>query len=303
MRKIAYFVFNLFLIILFCQPAQSRQQSEGQLLFSFGVIADVQYADAEQAGKRNYRGTIKTLERTVPRLNEHELSFVASLGDLIDRDYESFAKPIALMDQSKSKVHYVLGNHEFSVEDHLKKTVPRLLNNPKRYYSFNVDNFRMLILNGMEESMDAYPEGSRKYKTGEERYQQLKSSGANNARTYNGGLGKKQRNWLARELRKAERKDEKVILFCHFPLLPENGLQLWDNREVLRRIEDSDAVVAYFSGHHHAGNYVLEDGVHHLTFKGMVESAAEVSGGIVEVYEDKLIIHGLGEQEDQILEF
>lgn len=229
MIKIRSLICTFFLLGFFLQTATAQNPSEqGPKLFSFGVIADVQYADIDQVGKRNYRGSLKKLEQSVQLLNQHDLSFIASLGDLIDRHFESFEKPLELMSHAKAKIHHVLGNHEFLVEDPLKIKVSRLLNNPKRYYSFETNGFVMVILNGMEESMDAYPKDSRKYREGESRYQQLKSRGANNAQTYNGGLGKKQLKWLGKILKRAEKNDQKVILFNHFPLLPENGLQLWE---------------------------------------------------------------------------
>lgn len=294
----------LLLLNLFGHDALSQSTpQEDKKLFSFGAMADVQYADIDQVGKRYYRGSLQKLENSIQLLNQYELSFIASLGDLIDRDFNSFEQPLQLMTTSKTAIHHVLGNHEFMVEDQLKKKVAKLLENPKRYYSFEKDGFVMVMLNGMEESIEAYPKGSKKYKKGMAVYQRLQSEGANNAQTYNGGLGKKQLKWLGKVLKRAGKKHKKVIFFCHFPLLPENGLQLWDNREVLDMIDSSKSVVAYFSGHHHSGNYVVNEGIHHLTFKGIVEAEADASFGIIDVYPDRLSLKGFGDQEDQVMGF
>lgn len=304
MIKLSPLIGTFLLLGILFQTAYGQNEKEKEpKLFSFGVIADVQYADADQVGKRNYRGSLGKLEQTIQQFNQYELSFIASLGDLIDRDFESFASPLAIMAEAKAPIHHVLGNHEFSVEDSLKKEVAVLLKNPKRYYSFVEKGFLMVVLNGMEESMDAYPKNSKNYKKGSARYQQLKSSGANNAQTYNGGLGQKQTRWLEHELKRAEKMGLKAILYCHFPLLPENGLQLWDNREVLVLLKKNTAVVAWFSGHHHEGNYEQEKGIHHLTFKGMVEAKSDISFGIIDVYQDRLVITGFGDQEDRNLKF
>ena len=40
-----------------------------------------------------------------------------------------------------------------------------------------------------------------------------------------------------------------------------------------------------------------------LTFKGMVEAMTDRSYGIVDVYRDRLVINGFGDQEDRTLEF
>lgn len=303
MTKVPFLICIYFLIGVFSSPAIGQHSETETKLFSFGVLADVQYADVEQVGKRNYRGSLEKLVNSIQGMNQYELSFIASLGDLIDRDFESFASPLALISEARAPIHHVLGNHEFSVKDNLKKEVPGLLNNPKKYYSFETHGFVMVILNGMEESMGAYPEDSNKHREGLDKYEHLKSKGANNAQTWNGGLGKKQFQWLGKVLTRADKMGHQVILFNHFPLLPENGLQLWENREVLEMLNKHQSVVAYFSGHHHEGNYVEENGIHHLTFKGMVEAMSDSSYGIIDVYKDRLVINGFGDQEDRILKF
>jgi hypothetical protein len=303
MIKLSPLIGTFLLLGIFFQTVNGQNEKGKPKLFSFGVIADVQYADADQVGKRNYRGSLPKLDQAIQQFNQYELSFIASLGDLIDRDFRSFASPLAILSEAKAPIHHVLGNHEFSVEDSLKKEVAVLLQNPKRYYSLVEKGFLMVFLNGMEESMDAYPTNSKNHIIGSARYQQLKSSGANNAQTYNGGLGQKQTRWLEHELKRAEKMGLKTILFCHFPLLPENGLQLWDNREVLDLLKKYTSVVAWFSGHHHEGNYVQEKGIHHLTFKGMVEAESDSSLGIIDVFPDRLVINGFGDQQDQTLKF
>ena len=53
-------------------------------VFRFGVVADVQYADKDTAGKRHYRTSLERLRQCVTELQGHELEFVVQLGDLID---------------------------------------------------------------------------------------------------------------------------------------------------------------------------------------------------------------------------
>jgi predicted MPP superfamily phosphohydrolase len=113
MIKIHSLIFTLFLLCFLVQVAVSQGLAEMEpKLFSFGVMADVQYADVDQMGKRNYRGSLEKLENSIELLNRYDLSFIASLGDLIDRHYESFEKPLELMSQSKAKIHHVLGNQD-----------------------------------------------------------------------------------------------------------------------------------------------------------------------------------------------
>ncbi|HSI77729.1 MAG TPA: metallophosphoesterase [Lunatimonas sp.] len=272
-------------------------------LFSFGVISDVQYADVDQAGERDYRGTLAVLEKTVEELNQHELAFTVNLGDLIDRDVESFAKPLDILTQSRAKIHHVFGNHDFTLADEHKKEVPKLLGNPNGYHEFTHGQVVFVVLNGIDNSLDGHPVGSAGYKKAKDTMAELERLGASNAKPWNGGLGKKQTNWLEKTLANAQKEGTRVIVFCHYPLLPENGLHLWNNREVLAMLDKYPSVVAYFSGHHHAGNYVVENGLHHLTFYGMVEAKSPSLGAVVRVFEDRLELEGIGDQESREMLF
>lgn len=277
--------------------------SQEKPLFSFGVISDVQYADVDQAGERNYRGSLAILEKTIEELNQHELAFTVSLGDLIDRDMESFVKPLRILTQSKAKIHHVFGNHDFTVADEHKKEVPKLLGNPKGYHAFTQGDLVFVVLNGLDNSIDGHPAGSVGYKKAASTLTELEKLGSSNAKPWNGGLGKKQTNWLAKTLTKAQKEEKRVIVFCHYPLLPENGLHLWNNREVLEILDKNPNVIAYFSGHHHGGNYLVENGLHHLTFYGMVEAKSLRLGAVVRVFEDRLEMEGIGDQESREMLF
>jgi hypothetical protein len=132
----------------------------------------------------------------------------------------------------------------------------------------------------------------------------LEKGGANNVKPWNGGVGQEQLAWMESIVQNAEKDGKHVVAFCHYPLLPENGLHLLNHKEVMDRIGGSPAMVAWLSGHHHAGNYFKDDnGMHHLTFLGMVEAETPALGAIVTVKKDKLIIHGIGNEEDRILNF
>ncbi len=287
----------------FLQVAGEGLNKQSKKLFSFGLIADVQYADIDKIGKRDYRGSLNKLKYGVDEFNRHNLSFVVNLGDMIDQDYISFDKPLNIINELKAPVYHVVGNHDFSVDDQFKKEVRKRLNNKRGYLEFRKGNFEFIVLDGTDLSTFATKEGSSQFKIASEYYEKIKDTGANNAYTWNGGIGKKQFKWLKEKLKKANKSGRRVILFCHWPLLPENGTQLWNNKEVLRLIDNYDCVVAWIAGHHHAGGYENKGGIHYLTLKGMVEAVSETSFGIVDVYPHKLIIRGYGDQENLTLNF
>ncbi len=271
--------------------------------FSFGVIADIQYADAEKSGKRDYRNALDKLEICMNGFNRHDLAFTVTLGDMIDRDYSGFDKTLPILGRSKVPVYNVIGNHDFAVEDQFKKQVKGRLQNKKGYFDFQVDSFLFVVLDGTDLSTFGHKKGSRQYELAVSMQKALAEAGGNNAYSWNGGIGSAQLRWLGKKLQQAAEANLHVILFCHWPLLPENGTQLWNNREVLSLIDRYDNVIAWISGHHHAGGYLESENIHHLTIKGMVEARSETSCGIMDVYDNKLVLRGYGDQPGYSLEF
>ena len=99
--------------------ASDRRRSaaqENDRAFTFGLVADVQYADADPVGSRYYREARGKLADCVRVLNQMDLAFVIQLGDLIDRDYSSFDAVVPIYDRLRSPHYHVLGNHDFSVD-------------------------------------------------------------------------------------------------------------------------------------------------------------------------------------------
>jgi predicted phosphodiesterase len=306
MKKIIFFIFlyGVFATFHMAYPQDSGKipENKDNKLFAFGIIADVQYADAEKAGKRDYRNSLNKLEKCIAEFNKYDLAFTISLGDLIDRDFTSFDKPQAILNKSKAPVYNVIGNHEFSVEEKYKRDIRKRLNNHKGYFKFVIGDIVFLILDGTAMSTFAHSKESKSHDLAMAQYDEMKKQGLNNATTWNGGIGENQFKWLEKKLKKAEKVNKKVILFCHWPLLPENGTQLWNNREVLDLINSFNCVLAWISGHHHAGHYEKTGNIHHLTINGMVEAQEETSCGIIQVYSDKLWLNGFGDQKDYILQ-
>ena len=91
-----------------------------------------------------------------------------------------------------------------------------------------------------------------------------------------------------------------MILFCHFPVYPENVHNLWNAAEVLAVARENRSVVAYMNGHNHAGNYGRLAKRHFVTFTGMVDTE-ETAYAIVNVHADRLEIKGFGRQENMTL--
>ncbi|MEZ4827379.1 MAG: metallophosphoesterase [Bacteroidia bacterium] len=272
-------------------------------VFSFGVIADVQYCDCVVKGTRFYRNSPVKLDSALEMMSTQNLSFLVHLGDVIDRDYRSFDTVLPQFNELSIPTYFVLGNHEFSVSEAEKKLVPEKLGLEKRYYDFAVAGWRFVVTDGNDESAYAWPEGSKGRKTGEKKLAEMKASGKPNAEPWNGGIGKKQMKWLEKTLADAALKKEHIVLFSHFPVYPSNEHNLWNDREIKQLLESSPGVVAWMSGHNHAGGYTISEKIHYLIFHGMVETENTTAWAIVEVYKNRLVVKGEGREPYRVLKF
>lgn len=258
---------------------------------TFGVIADCQYCDIERTGERKYSQSPAKLEQAVSHLNSIDLDFVIHLGDFIDRDYESFQVVLPIWERLRMPAHHVLGNHDFSVDDEYKSSIHSLLDMPAKYYDFSVKGWRFVVLDGNDISLHAHPEGSNMHRKSREYYEKHAAGSPD----WNGALGGQQLSWLKNVLRRAEKSGENVILFCHFPVYPENRHNLWNAPEIIELIENYPGVKMYMNGHNHAGNYGQKDGVHYLTLKGMVNTDT-TAYAVVQLCENQVKISGYGRE-------
>lgn len=265
--------------------------------FSFGVIADCQYCSDPGSGVRKYVASEKKLKQCVDHFNALDLEYVVHLGDFIDRDLASFDIVNPIYKQLKASSYHVLGNHDFSVEDEFKTKVPQIMGLENRYYDYKINGWRFVVLDGNDISFHAYPENSDDFKFAEKYYSEHQIQSPK----WNGAVGEKQLSWLYDVLEEASKNNEKIALFCHFPIFPENPHNLWNAGEIIDLIDKFPAVKAYMNGHNHAGNYGVRKNVHYMTFKGMVDTE-ETSYATVQVLKDKLIIAGFGREENKVLE-
>ena len=250
-----------------------------QKIFSFGVITDIQYADKKERGKRHYRKALDKLKECVKELNKQKLAFTIQLGDLIDGntapektlfDLEKVLEEYGKLSMQK---YHVVGNHYLATG---KKTLQQKLKLNKFYYNFTIPEatgWRFIVLNGNNVGSDI--------------------------------LGKEQLGWLRLKLTEASRNKEKVIIFNHFALLKSAASHHLMNepQPVLNLINESGCVVAYFAGHDHAGGYAFQDGIHHVTVKGMVEAPVHNAYAVIEVYPSKIKEVGYGKEPSRELVF
>ncbi len=282
MKFIGFIISLCFGLLLFTY-AFPNNEGKNNKEFSFGVIADCQYCAVKGEGVRKYSLSKSKLEKCITHFNTMNLEYVVHLGDFIDRNFKSFDVVSPIYEQLNMPKYHVLGNHDFSVSDEKKKDVPKKMGLSSRYYDFEINGWRFVALDGNDISFHAYSTSSEKYKEAAEYYKQNKIESPK----WNGAIGAKQLSWLKTVLDKSASKGEKVVLYCHFPIYPENVHNLWNADEIISLIESYSCVKAYINGHNHNGNYDVKEGIHYLTLKGMVDSD-QSSYAVINVSEEKL---------------
>ena len=264
--------------------------------FSFGAIADCQYCNGPNRAARHYSSSAQKLRECVQELNQNDLKYVVHLGDFIDRDFSSFDTVLPIYQSLKMPAYHALGNHDFEVADELKAKVPERMSMKSKYYEFSVEDWRFIVLDGNDVSFHAYPKDSVQHRQAEEYYRENKIRSPK----WNGAIGKEQMSWLKEILIGSETKNEKVVLFCHFPVFPADPHNLWNATEVIELIEGFPSVKAYINGHNHKGNYAQKNGIHFLTLKGMVETKTSAYS-IIRILGDRMEVIGYGREKNRNL--
>jgi 3',5'-cyclic AMP phosphodiesterase CpdA len=274
-------------------------------LFRFGIIADPQYADIPPFTPLNryYANSLAKVAAAIEVFNGEELSFVMTLGDIIDRSFKSFDDILPIYDKLKHETLFLLGNHDFSVSaGHLSEVAARV-GMPSPYYSFSRHGWRFIVLNGNEVSTFAPPEGHPYRGLAAQMLAEMQARGDRNAHEWNAALSDEQFAWLRGETEKAEESGERIIVMNHYPVYPPNEHSMWDAERVVELLTAHDNVAAYFCGHNHDGNYGEIRGHHFVNFKGVVDTETENTFAIVDVYADRLEIRGFGREVSRTLIF
>ena len=270
--------------------------------FAFGLIADVQYCDCDSFETRHYRASLQKLTDCINDLNTRDLTFIIQLGDLIDRDFGSFAEVLPIYQKTNVPSYHVIGNHDFSVSSEERGKILETLGLQRGFYDFTYHSWRFIVLDGNDLSFYALAETDEKYVEAQTMYQKFSEQGRPNVQTWNGGVGAQQMAWLKDTLDLASEKGENVMLFCHFPVYPRPDMHnLWNDHELTDLLESYPNVVAYIDGHNHAGNYGVKNGIHYLTLQAMVETPDQNAYAIIEVYKDHLKVLGQDREPDRML--
>jgi 3',5'-cyclic AMP phosphodiesterase CpdA len=273
-------------------------------LFKFGIIADPQYAPVAPnlSSNRYYANSLWKVSEAVATLNKEDLAFVVTLGDIIDRHWESFNHILPLYDDMKAKHFFLLGNHDYSVAPEFLNSVVRTAGMKAAHYDFTGGGYRFIVLDQNELAQFANAPGSANWRAAGELMARAVARNAPNAKPWNGAMSDQQYAWLDATLAKARASGEKAIVMGHYPIFPlalENNFL--DDERLTEALVRHENVVAYLCGHHHPGNYGERGGKHFVNFTGMVDTATTSAFSVVEVFADRLNIRGTGREPNRLL--
>lgn len=289
-------LFRLLWIFTFYLTAHNALAQEP--LFRIGILSDVQYCNAETRGSRNYNLSVDKLQEAVSTLQNEKADFFIHLGDFIDHDFNSYAPLLRITQNTSVPFYQVLGNHDFSVDESLKKKVPTTMNMPRRYYSFTKENWRILCIDGTDRSIFSHKKDTKETRTAEQMLAKMKEQNKPNATEWNGAVGEKQLRWIQQQLTIAEQKGENVLVCCHYPIFPANEMEnLWNADELRAVLEKFQGKLVYFNGHTHKSKQFCNNGINYVFFRGMVEGTQN-SFAIAEVFNDSIRIKGFAAEKD-----
>uniref|UniRef100_A0A8C8BEA5 Manganese-dependent ADP-ribose/CDP-alcohol diphosphatase n=1 Tax=Otus sunia TaxID=257818 RepID=A0A8C8BEA5_9STRI len=310
--------------------------------FSFGVIADIQYADAEDGydfggcRRRYYRHGLGQLRAAVEEwaAARPPLAFVLQLGDCIDglnaRSGEAegaLARVLAALGRLRVPVHHAWGNHEFYNFSRARLAHSGLNSRPaaagppgpdcQAYHCSPAPRFRLVVLDaydlstlGRQPDSPRYQESLRLLREKNPNDNLNSPAGLKEPRfvEFNGGFSQAQLDWFDEVLKFSDENQEKVVVMGHLPIHPDASDRVclaWNYEDALSVIHSHQCVVCFLAGHLHDGGYCLDShGVHHLTLEGVIETPPESSAfGTIYVYEDKMVLKGRGRISDRVMHF
>ncbi|KAM9177753.1 manganese-dependent ADP-ribose/CDP-alcohol diphosphatase isoform 2-T3 [Mergus octosetaceus] len=276
---------------------------------SFGVVADIQYADEEDGcdfwgrRRRYYRHSLRLLRAAVEAwaAEQPPLAFVVQLGDCIDgvnarrgAAEGALERVLAALRRLPVPVHHAWGNHELYnfCRDRLassglnSRPAPAPAAGPPAgppgdchaYHFSPAPRLRFVLLDGYDLSVLGRDPASPSHR---ESLRRLRDRNPNE--NLNSPAG-------------------------HLPIHPDASDKVclaWNYEDALSVIHSHQCVVCFLAGHLHDGGYCLDShGVHHLTLEGIIETPPESNAfGTIYVYDDKMVLKGRGRISDRVMYF
>ncbi|KAI8469803.1 MAG: manganese-dependent ADP-ribose/CDP-alcohol diphosphatase-like protein [Monoraphidium minutum] len=295
-----------------------------EVLFKIGLVADVQYADVEDAisfhgQPRYYKNSLLGLRRALAAFASERVSLALNLGDSVDGKQRAvdphggFDEVLACFEGRPYPSYHLIGNHDLY-------NLPRPEANKRlgiapagpygsSYYSLVPHpSTRLVVLDSYELSLlDAAQGPDHPLRIEAERVMAVNPNAnrhspeglegaARRFVEFGGGAAAAQVAWLVGELAAAKAAGQRVIVAGHIPFCPGTAPEpclLWNYEEVLDIMEASGVVAATLAGHAHMNGYALRNGIHHVVLPSLLETPPERDAyAVLDVTPSGLVLRG-----------
>lgn len=286
-------------------------------VFTFGIIADIQYADIDdglnfsKTRTRYYRNSLKLLRSAIQDWKEERVnpSFILQLGDIIDgynKNHGASDRALETVvnefENSLVKIHHVWGNHEFynfnrntlfasEINSGEKAEPGSGLDDEIYAYHFSpAPKFRFVVLDAYDMSVIGRDPTNEKYNQAVNILKEHNNNDDLNCPPmtswleqrfvkFNGAFSQEQLHWLVEVLTLADQKHERVTIVSHLPVHPysTDSTCLAWNYDAMLSILHSHKSVVCFIAGHD------HDGGYHKDESGIHHLTLE---GVIETHPD-----------------
>jgi 3',5'-cyclic AMP phosphodiesterase CpdA len=252
-------------LVLLLIAASSVVASDSTGVVRIGIVTDVHVHDTDSPNEHKVMTSYEPrLTAFVTAMTAWPADAVVSLGDLVNGVFVMGAelgdparvpalldRAVALLRGFPGEIHYVLGNHD--VYNLSKLQFLAGTGAPSVYHSFDVGAYHVVILDAQFN------------KTGQH-YEHV-------SWMVQGTIPAAELEWLRTDLALTEKP---TIVCVHQPLdlafeLLAGGPPISNAAEVRAALVASGRVIAVFQGHTHDSAHSVMDGIHYVTFAGMVD--------------------------------
>ncbi len=271
---------------------------DSPVLFSVGIITDVQYGIRENSGSSHFEESLRFLEEAILCFNKRGVEAVINLGDLVDSNesrHLDAAKKI--LSESRSQVINILGNHDL-MGPTKKRNVLKSLGIKKTWGErFKKANWRFIAVDSTECSILSDNFDHKDY---QQILQKLKERKDPCLQEWNGMASQNQMREIKKLLEQSTVEKNNVVILNHMVTGTGSGSaahRALNHQELIELFNSSTCVCAQFNGHDHSGGFKTDQtsGIHYLTLPAICDSGGKTSAhAIAHFSKNSITIEGWG---------
>lgn len=236
--------------------------------FSFGLLADIQYADRPMRMGRYYRNALGKARHCMDAFNAIPVDFCVHMGDLIDwpgrpdKGREALAAIMPVMREFHGPMYYLLGNHDVDAVPSTELAELWGMPGGQTWYSFDHKGVHFIALDCNFTAEDIpHQSGTGKW---DDCY-----------------VSRPQLRWLEADLAAAQ--SDIVVLMVHALLDDIEDPHVIRNAPEVRSIlENCNKRVVVFQGHMHTGHASVKNGIGYHTLRSVVNGRTRTCFWVVE---------------------